>query len=103
MLRDVADTFIECLLSPLEGAHVFNLAGEVIHMDAFHRTPVDLDARAKDLVTISGPQVPVAFRMDDSQLRAKIGNLPKTPAPARCRRDVRTISAIEKKRWLNAL
>ena len=76
---DVADTFIECLLSPLEGAHVFNLAGEVIHMDTFHRTLVDLDSRAQDLVTISGPQVPVAFRMDDSQLRTKIGNLPKTP------------------------
>jgi nucleoside-diphosphate-sugar epimerase len=76
---DVADTFVECLLSPLEGAHVFNLAGEVIHMDAFHRTLVDLDPRAEELVTISGPQVPVAFRMDDSQLRAKIGNLPKTP------------------------
>ncbi|HYI95875.1 MAG TPA: NAD-dependent epimerase/dehydratase family protein [Bryobacteraceae bacterium] len=77
-VADVADTFIECLLSPLEGAHVFNLAGEVIHMDAFHRTLVDLDARAAELVTISGPQVPVAFRMDDAQLRAKIGNLPKT-------------------------
>ena len=78
-VADVADTFIECLLSPLEGAHVFNLAGEVIHMDAFHRTLVDLDSRAEELVTIAGPQVPVAFRMDDSQLRAKIGNLPKTP------------------------
>jgi nucleoside-diphosphate-sugar epimerase len=76
---DVADTFIECLLSPLEGAHVFNLAGEVVHMDTFRRTLVDLDPRAEELVTISGPQVPVAFRMDDSQLRSKIGNLPRTP------------------------
>lgn len=76
---DVADTFIECLLSPLEGAHVFNLAGEIVHMDAFQRALVDVDPKARDLVTISGPQVPVAFRMDDSQLRSKIGNLPKTP------------------------
>ena len=37
-VADVADTFIECLLSPLEGAHIFNLAGEVIHMDAFLST-----------------------------------------------------------------
>lgn len=78
-VADVADTFIECLLSPLQGAHVFNLAGDVVHMDAFLKTLVDLDAKAAGLISASGPQVPVAFRMDDSQLRAKIGNLPKTP------------------------
>jgi len=76
---DVADTFIACLLSPLPGAHVFNLAGEVVHMDALLKTLVDMDPKAADLITAAGPQVPVAFRMDDSQLRAKIGNLPKTP------------------------
>jgi nucleoside-diphosphate-sugar epimerase len=78
-VADVADTFIECLLSPLEGAHVFNLAGEVIHMDAFLGALRDIDARASELITASGPQVPVAFRMDDSQLREKIGHIRKTP------------------------
>jgi nucleoside-diphosphate-sugar epimerase len=78
-VADVADTFIECLLSPLEGAHIFNLAGEVIHMDAFLSTLRDIDMRASELITASGPQVPVAFRMDDSQLREKIGHIHKTP------------------------
>jgi nucleoside-diphosphate-sugar epimerase len=78
-VADVADTFIECLFSPLEGAHVFNLAGEVVHMDAFLDILHGLDARASDLITASGPQVPVAFRMDDSQLREKIGHIHKTP------------------------
>ena len=76
---DVADTFIECLLSPLEGAHVFNLAGEIVQMDAFLSVLGDLDPRASTLITASGPQVPVAFRMDDSQLKEKIGSIRKTP------------------------
>ena len=66
-------------LSPLEGAHIFNLAGEVIHMDAFLSTLRDIDMRASELITASGPQVPVAFRMDDSQLREKVGHIHKTP------------------------
>jgi nucleoside-diphosphate-sugar epimerase len=78
-VADVADTFIECLLTPLEGAHVFNLAGEVIHMDAFLTTLGEIDPRASELITASGPQVPVAFRMDDTHLRQKIGHIPKTP------------------------
>lgn len=77
-VADVADTFIACLLSPLEGAHVFNLAGEVVAMDAFLGILADIDPRAADLISASGPQVPVAYRMDDSQLRAKIGDLSKT-------------------------
>jgi len=76
---DVADTFIECLMSPLEGAHVFNLAGEVTHMDALLTILRDINPRASELISASGPQVPVAFRMDDSQLRQKIGHIPKTP------------------------
>jgi nucleoside-diphosphate-sugar epimerase len=77
-VADVADTFIQCLLSPLEGAHVFNLAGEVVHMDQFLGLLSDVDPRAKELITVSGPQVPVAFRMDDSQLRAHVQDIPKT-------------------------
>jgi nucleoside-diphosphate-sugar epimerase len=78
-VRDVADIFIECLLSPLEGAHVFNLAGEVVEMSRFLEILRDVDSRAAELITASGPQVPVAFRMDDSQLRSKVPHIPKTP------------------------
>ena len=36
-VRDVADIFIQCLFSPAEGAHVFNLRGEVVGMEALRR------------------------------------------------------------------
>jgi hypothetical protein len=58
---------------------VFNLAGEVVEMSRFLEILRDVDSRAAELITASGPQVPVAFRMDDSQLRSKVPNIPKTP------------------------
>jgi len=76
---DVAETFIQCLLSPVTGAHVFNLAGDIVDM---HDLIGMLDAAqpgASRLITASGPQVPVAFRMDDSALRSTVGQMPRTP------------------------
>ena len=78
-VEDVAETLIQCLLSPLEGAHVFNLAGDVISMPDFIATLGTLDNRAYELITSDGPQVPVAFRMDDTQLRQHVPGIQKTP------------------------
>src|SRR5581483_1599922 len=78
-VEDVADTFLTCVLSELQGAHVFNLAGEVVSMDAFINTLDELRPGARDLITASGPQVPVAYKMDDSALRAHVPGIRKTP------------------------
>src|SRR5437868_2005190 len=59
-VEDVAETFVRCLLSPVEGAHVFNLAGEVIRMDDFIILLDRVRPGAKNLITAQGPQVPVA-------------------------------------------
>jgi nucleoside-diphosphate-sugar epimerase len=78
-VEDVAETFIQCLLSTLEGAHVFNLAGDVVSMDDFIRMLDGLRPGASTLISASGPQVPVAFRMDDSQLHQHVSGIVKTP------------------------
>ena len=78
-VEDVAETFIRCLLSPVQGAHVFNLAGDIVDMQDFISTLETIYPGASKLITSSGPQVPVAFRMDDSLLRSTIGDMPKTP------------------------
>lgn len=78
-VEDVAETFIQCLLSPLEGAHVFNLAGDIVSMDDFIRALDRLSPGASNLITAEGPQVPVAFRMDDSQLHQAVKGITKTP------------------------
>jgi nucleoside-diphosphate-sugar epimerase len=78
-VEDVAETFIRCLLAELEGAHVFNLAGDVVSMDDFITILERLRPGASELIFASGPQVPVAFRMDDSQLHQMVPGIQKTP------------------------
>lgn len=77
-VEDVAESFIHCLLSPVSGAHVFNLAGDVIHMEELVKALDRLRPGAASLLSVSGPQVPVAYRMDDSALRAAVPGIPKT-------------------------
>lgn len=77
-VEDVAQTFIASLFAPLEGAHVFNLAGEVIAMDALIRLIDQVRPGAAQLLTNSGPQVPVAYQMDDRQLLGQVPGITKT-------------------------
>jgi nucleoside-diphosphate-sugar epimerase len=76
---DVAEAFVQCLLASREGAHVFNLQGDVIRMDELIVLFERLHPQAAGLITAAGPQVPVAWRMDDAQLRAYVPRLTKTP------------------------
>ncbi|MCX6624017.1 MAG: epimerase, partial [Acidobacteria bacterium] len=77
--QDVAGTFLGCALSPLEGAHVFNLSGHVVSIDALIERLEVLRPGARKLITASGPQVPVAYRMDSRELDSKIPGLRRTP------------------------
>jgi hypothetical protein len=58
---------------------VFNLAGDVIRVEDFVAALEALRPSAAGLVRAEGPQVPVAFHMDDSALRARVPGVPKTP------------------------
>jgi nucleoside-diphosphate-sugar epimerase len=78
-VRDVADIFIQCLFSPAEGAHVFNLRGEVVEMEALRQMLGEIRPEALDLISVAGPAVPVACRMDDSALVRTVGEVPRTP------------------------
>jgi nucleoside-diphosphate-sugar epimerase len=77
-VEDVAEAFVRCLYSPLEGAYVFNLAGDVIDMHELIAALERVRPGAAQLITANGPQVPVAYRMDDSELRAHVAGIPKT-------------------------
>jgi len=78
-VADVAETFVHCLLSPLEGAHVFNLEGTVVTIDGLIRQLESLWPGAARLITAQGPQVPVAYRMDGSELRKQVPGIRQTP------------------------
>jgi nucleoside-diphosphate-sugar epimerase len=78
-VRDVADIFIQCLESPVEGAHVFNLRGEVVGMEELRAMLEQIRPGAAELISVAGPQVPVAYRMSDAALVATVGEIPRTP------------------------
>jgi nucleoside-diphosphate-sugar epimerase len=77
-VEDVAESFVRCLLSPLEGARVFNLEGTVVTMDDFIRELERQRPGASKLITAGGPPVPVAYRMDGSELRSQVPDIPQT-------------------------
>jgi len=78
-VEDVAESFIRCLLAGIEGAHVFNLAGDIVGMEEFVAALDRLRPGSAAMITCQGPQVPVAYRMDDSALRGQVPLDPKTP------------------------
>jgi nucleoside-diphosphate-sugar epimerase len=67
---------VACLYAPIEGAHVFNLAGDIVDMQDFIRLVEEIRPEAR--LTAEGPRVPVAHRMDASLLHATIPDLPRT-------------------------
>jgi nucleoside-diphosphate-sugar epimerase len=77
-VEDVAETFIRCLLADLAGAHVFNLAGEIIRMEDFILALDRERPGSGALLTTGGPEVPVSYKLDDSQLRATVPGIPRT-------------------------
>lgn len=91
-VQDVADIFIQCLFSPAKGAHVFNLRGEVVGMEDLRAMLDEIRPGASQLITVAGPPVPVAYRMDDSALVRIVGAVPRTPLRQAV---VRTIEAFE--------
>jgi nucleoside-diphosphate-sugar epimerase len=92
-VRDVADIFIQCLFSPAQGAHVFNLRGEIVEMEALRRMFGEIRPEALNLISVAGPAVPVAYRMDDSALVRTVGEVPRTPLRGAI---VETIEAFER-------
>ena len=93
-VEDIAEAFVGCLLSNLEGAHVFNLQGTVVSMQEIIDMIDDLRPGTRRLLSFDGPQVPVAYRVDDSNLRASVPDLPKTPLIEGFRRTLAHYEAI---------
>lgn len=76
-VADTAAAFIACANRAPEGAHVFNLHGETLTVDQI-ASFINEEARG-DSITFSGPPIPIAPAIDDSNIKRTIGPLPSTP------------------------
>ncbi len=77
-VEDIAGAFLACLFSKQEGAHVFNVAGDIVEMSELISIFESIRPGASQLITAGGPEVPVAYQMDDSQLRELVPDIPRT-------------------------
>lgn len=78
-VADVGESFVACLESKVEGAMVFNLAGDIVRIEEIIAQIESLHPSAKGLLSFGGPQVPVAWKMDDSALRMTVPGIRRTP------------------------
>jgi nucleoside-diphosphate-sugar epimerase len=79
-VADTAATFITCADQMPEGAHVFNLHGESVTVERVTKLINEQAAQANgDLITFSGPPIPIAAAIDDTAIRQIMPSLPSTP------------------------
>ena len=78
-VADTADTFIRAAVSDLEGAHVFNLHGETIHIKDVVAEVERAWPAARGLITHEEAPLAIPAELDNAAIRAALGELPTTP------------------------
>jgi nucleoside-diphosphate-sugar epimerase len=76
---DVAKIFIRCLEAPYQGAKSYNLRGDVVDLQEFHKALCAVEPTAERLITFGNKQIPIAYDLDDSTLQRDLGPMPRTP------------------------
>ena len=92
-VADTAATFISCADHMPEGANVFNLHGETVTVDRV-TTLINQHVANGDLITFSGPPIPIAAAMDDTAIRKVINALPSTPLDVGVRETMDRFAAL---------
>jgi UDP-glucose 4-epimerase len=93
-VADTADIFVRAATSELVGAHVFNLHGETVHV-ADIVTEIE---RVWPDTTITFADEPLAIptEMDDSAIRAALGELPSTPLASGIRATIERFAELHR-------
>jgi nucleoside-diphosphate-sugar epimerase len=78
-VADTADIFIRSAMSDLPGAHVFNLHGEAVSVSEIVAEIERNRPGARGTITHSDQPLSIPPEMDDSAIRAALGELPSTP------------------------
>jgi UDP-glucose 4-epimerase len=78
-VSDTADVFIRAAMSNLEGARVFNLHGETIHVADVVAEIERAWPDARGTITYAAEPLAIPPEMDDAAIRVALGPLPATP------------------------
>jgi nucleoside-diphosphate-sugar epimerase len=75
---DVARIFVRCLEAPYQGAKSYNLRGDVVDLQTFHRVLCEVEPRANALISFGERQIAIAYDLDDTALQRDLGPMPRT-------------------------
>jgi nucleoside-diphosphate-sugar epimerase len=94
-VADAAAAFIECADRAPDGAHVFNLHGDVVEVGKIVQLiDAGLPSPLRGLVSFGGPVIPVAPSMNDRAIRAAVGDLSQTPLDTGIRETIKRFSSL---------
>jgi nucleoside-diphosphate-sugar epimerase len=85
---DVAKAFIACSERPFTGAKSFNLRGDVITLNTYLKTLIEVLPEAAKLVTVGSTQIAIAYDLSDAGIERDLGPMPKTSLEAGIRETV---------------
>ena len=94
-VADTADVFIRAATSDLEGAHVFNLHGDVVHIRAVVEEIERVKPEARGTITYTDEPLPIPSAMDDAALRGALGPAPSTPLAEGVRATMALFAALQ--------
>jgi nucleoside-diphosphate-sugar epimerase len=77
-VADTAEAFIRASTSNLEGAHVFNLHGETVHLTQIVSEIEQVRPEARGTITHADEPLAIPAEFDDSAIRSALGDMPVT-------------------------
>jgi nucleoside-diphosphate-sugar epimerase len=76
---DVAEAFVRCALTDLDGARVYNLRGTPMSVTDIVEVMAEIEPEARNLLSFDPTPLPLVFDLDDSALQRDVGPIEVTP------------------------
>src|SRR6185436_6387866 len=88
-VADTAAAFLACAERGPSGAHVYNLHGDTVEIEAFVEAIEREVPSARGKLTSGGPRIPIPPRLDGSAVAEAVPDLPHTPLEEGIRETIR--------------
>jgi len=75
---DVAEAFVRCALTDLDGARVYNLRGTPMSVPDIVEVMAEIEPEARKLISFDPTPLPLVFDLDDSALQSDVGPIEVT-------------------------